>query len=368
MDAAELVIELKASREIALPDDELRDLVAFLIEQGGTREEIRSAGAGGRLGGLALDLLLRQGLESFDFAAAASQAGLEHAEAERIWTALGFPGPNPNGPRLDLATVDALRFLATVGPDLLGADHSLALARAIGTATARLAEAIVDAFRVRFEVPQLTAGVRYPEVVGEYVAVAAEQVPLLTATMSVVFRHHLVEVASGAWSFDRESGASRRELCVGFVDLVGYTALSLASTTRTMLDTITRFEQLVGEVLGRGGGRLVKLIGDGAMFVVDEPEQACRLVLDLVNTFDSDSTVPPIRVGPAYGTVVSTNGDYYGNVVNLAARLAALADPGTALTTAALLDVAGERVGAEPIPPQALKGLPEPVTAFRLTS
>ncbi len=135
-----------------------------------------------------------------------------------------------------------------------------------------------------------------------------------------------------------------------------------------MLDTITRFERLVGDVLGRGGGRLVKLIGDGAMFVVDEPEQACRLVLDLVNTFDSDSTVPSIRVGLAYGTVVSTNGDYYGNVVNLAARLAALADPGTALTTAALLDVAGERVGAEPIPPQALKGLPEPVTAFRLTS
>ena len=91
-------------------------------------------------------------------------------------------------------------------------------------------------------------------------------------------------------------------LCAGFVDLVGYTALSLASTTRTKLATITRFEQLLGDVLGRGGGRLVKLIGDGAMFVVDEPEQACRLALDLVNAFDSDSTVPPARVGLAYGT------------------------------------------------------------------
>ncbi|MDQ3468671.1 MAG: hypothetical protein M3487_02685, partial [Actinomycetota bacterium] len=53
MDTAELVLELKATREIALPDDELRDLVAFLIEQGGTREEIRSAWRGrppGRLG------------------------------------------------------------------------------------------------------------------------------------------------------------------------------------------------------------------------------------------------------------------------------------------------------------------------------
>ncbi len=35
-----------------------------------------------------------------------------------------------------------------------------------------------------------------------------------------------------------------------------------------------------------GGGRLVKLIGAGAMFVVDEPEQACRLVLALLDTFE----------------------------------------------------------------------------------
>jgi len=41
MDAAELVLELKATREIALPDGELRDLVAFLIEQ--AKHEKRSA-------------------------------------------------------------------------------------------------------------------------------------------------------------------------------------------------------------------------------------------------------------------------------------------------------------------------------------
>ncbi len=104
------------------------------------------------------------------------------------------------------------------------------------------------------------------------------------------------------------------------------------------------------------------------MFIVDEPEQACRLALDLVDTFDTDSTVPPVRVGMTYGTVVATNGDYYGNVVNLAARLAALADPGAALATAELLHVAGDRVRAEPLPARALKGLPEPVTAFRLIS
>ena len=125
-----------------------------------------------------------------------------------------------------------------------------------------------------------------------------------------------------------------------------------------MLDTITRFEVLVGDVLGRSGGRLVKLIGDGAMFVVDEPEQACRLVLDLVDTFESDRSVPPIRVALTYGTVVASNGDYYGDVVNLAARLVAVADPGTVVATAEVIEAAGPSASAEQLPARANEGLP----------
>ncbi len=366
MDAIELARELESGCDLGLAGDDLGDLVTLLVEQGATSDEIRAAAASGSLGGLALDLALRPDRESFDFATAVGQAGLTLAEGERVWTALGFADPIRSGRRLDSATVEALRFLATVGRELLGPEHSLALARAMGAGTARLAEAVIDAFRVRFEAPQLVAGVRYAEVVEQYVAIAHEQVPRFTAAMSTVLRHHLVEVASGAWSFDREAGASRRELCVGFVDLVGYTALSHTSTTRTMLDTITRFEVLVGDVLGRRGGRLVKLIGDGAMFVVDVPDQACRLVLDLVDTFKSDPSVPPIRVALTYGTVVASNGDYYGDVVNLAARLVAVADPGTVVTTAEVLDAAGPDAVAEQLPARAMKGFPEPVTAFRL--
>ena len=219
---------------------------------------------------------------------------------------------------------------------------------------------------MRIEVPQLAAGVRYPEVVEQYVAIAQEHVPRFTAAMSVVLRHHLVEVASGAWSFDQESGAARRQLCVGFVDLVGYTAMSHASTTRTVLDVIIRFEDLVSDVLNRSGGRLIKLIGDGAMFVVDDPEHACRMVLDLVASFETDLSMPPVRVGLAYGAVVASNGDYYGDVVNLAARLAAVAEPDTAVVTAEAIDAFGADVAAEQLPARALKGFPEPVTAFRL--
>ena len=197
MDVIELARELASSCEIGLAGDELGDLVKLLVEQGATEEEIRAAAANGSLGGLALDLALRPGGESFDFAAAADRAGVTVAEGERVWTALGFPDPIHTGRRLDPASVEALRFLATIGRDLLGPEHALALTRTIGAETARLAEAVVDAFRVRFEVPQLAAGVRYPEVVEQYVAIASEHVPRFTAAMSAVLRHHLVEVASG---------------------------------------------------------------------------------------------------------------------------------------------------------------------------
>jgi class 3 adenylate cyclase len=83
--------------------------------------------------------------------------------------------------------------------------------------------------------------------------------------------------------------------------------------------------------------------------------------------FEADRSVPPIRVASTCGTVAASNGDYYGDVVNLAARLVAAADPGTVVATAEVVDAAGARASAEPLPARVLKGFPEPVTALRLT-
>lgn len=368
VDIAGLVREIESSGATSLEPGVLLDLVTLLDREGATGNEIRAAAASGTLGGLALELALRSGPETFAFPEAAARAGLTEGDAMRIWTALGFPDARRTGKRLDQAGVDALAFLTGMGNDFIGPEHTLALSRTIGAATARLAEAVVDAFRIRLEMPQLNAGVPYSDVVENYVVIAREQVPRLTATLASVLQQHLVEVASGAWTFDQEGGTARRQLCVGFVDMVGYTAFSRTASTQTLVHTITRFDTLVTAALGRGGGRLVKLIGDGAMFVVDEPEVACRLALDLDATFESDGSMPPIRIGVAYGTVVASNDDYYGNAVNLAARLMATADPGSVVATAEVAGRAGPGGVAEPLPAQVLKGYPEPVTAFRISA
>jgi class 3 adenylate cyclase len=68
----------------------------------------------------------------------------------------------------------------------------------------------------------------------------------------------------------------------------------------------------------------------------------------------------------AAGPAVALHGDYYGEVVNLAARLVKVADPSEVLVSEALHDALAEHCSFEPKSGIALKGFEAPVPAFRL--
>ena len=72
-----------------------------------------------------------------------------------------------------------------------------------------------------------------------------------------------------------------------------------------------------------------------------------------------------MRVGLAAGEVLNRDGDYYGSVVNLAARLVALAEPGQILLSEAAAAVADPDT-VEAMGPVEVKGFPDPVPVFRL--
>jgi adenylate cyclase len=350
-----------------LDTEEQARLVARLREWGATEDELADAVACESLGGLALDLAVRPPGPVLSFAEAAAQSGLDPEDAARYWRALGFPDPRTAEPRLTTDAVRALALVTTTGRALLGEDATLALARVLGAAMWRTAQAVLDAFRARFEAPQLAAGVSYQEVVESYVGFAGEVLPQFTDAMSAVFLRHLVAVAAGTWSVDAEGTATEREAAVGFADLVGYSTVAHTMSSAQLARVIDRFEDVVAEAASTHGGRVVKLIGDGAMFSAGDAVRAGRIAWEIAERVAGSDDLPPVRVGLASGPVVGLYGDLYGDVVNLAARLVAVADEGTVVVDDAVRQQADGEFAFVPLPSRSLKGFGADTAAYRLT-
>src|SRR5207245_7652234 len=143
--------------------------------------------------------------------------------------------------------------------------------------------------------------------------------------------------------------AERRHLTVMFCDLVGSTALSARLDPEDMREVIGAYHRCCARVIGRGGGFVAKYMGDGVLAYFGYPragehdaERAVRAALKLVEKVAGLDTVAAtplrVRVGIATGLVVvgdligqgaSQEQAVVGETPNLAARLQALAEPGT---------------------------------------
>jgi adenylate cyclase len=160
------------------------------------------------------------------------------------------------------------------------------------------------------------------------VTAARALLPRLRQVQDYVWRRHLAANA------DRLLAAvghgDRRELAVGFADLVGYTSRSRGMGGRELGAMIEDFESTAAEVIARHSGRVVKTVGDGVLFTAGTGVAAVEIGLELPEAWDAEDR-PPLRTGAAFGGVLTRLGDVYSPVVNLASRLTSLARPGTLL-------------------------------------
>lgn len=335
-------------------DDLLRSLGASDEELDGVASEERSA--------LALELVLRDGQPMLDIDQAAARVGAAREDILRYWRALGLT----DTARITPTLADAEKVLGDATTQWVGEDGALGLSRVVGSTARRLAEAVVDLFRVTVELPELAAGTRYSDVVATYVEITRRSLPGFETLIRETFRAHLIQVAAAAWAPDVDGAATRRDLAVGFADIVGYTALVRTLRPAELGRLLTRFEQSVLDVLADHNAREVKQIGDGVMFAADSVTEGAAAALALCACFADDEHVPPVRVGLATGSVLSQSGDYYGDVVNLAARLVALARPRTVVVSAAVVEALGDAWLVERLPDQALKGFGAPASVYRL--
>jgi class 3 adenylate cyclase len=295
----------------------------------------------------------------------AEQAGVSISFAQRVWRAAGFPDPRPFERRFgeaDSAFLDLMR----IGRDLVGEAPTLQLVRTLGSASAQIAEAEIAIVRSNMEAPLFADG-KFVEVARTYRDLVEALFPRVVDAFDTLHRHH-VDNISRRYSGSTPSSANVVPLAVGFADLSDYTGISAQLDPEELGSMLDRFEATTGDVVAGVGANVVKRIGDAVMYVTSAPGIGCTLGLDLIDACAAEQ-LPKLRVGVAFGDVVVRHGDFYGPVVNLAARLVAAAEPGTVLADAELHGRLGGIRGRYAFVPAgrlALSGFDTPVEAYQL--
>jgi class 3 adenylate cyclase len=338
-------------------------LIEYLAELGFTRDEMIEAERRGRLFGLAGDALLWSGPQVYTLRTAADAIGVALADVEHGWAMLGLTVADPDTPVLSQADVDSLATWVAMRMQM-GPDAADGFLRVLGSTVARLAEAISS--MIRTSQPKMWLDLTGDEVATAQVyREAAKFVPRIGAMIDAIHRHHLVSTRTFIEGL--VTGPSASVVCgVGFADLSGFTALTQMLAPAELSTMLTEFGNTASDVVHADGGRLVKFLGDAVMWVSSNPERLAKAAIDLVDHPRAREAGLQVRAGLGYGPILAINGDYFGNAVNLAARLVAAAAPGQILAAAELHDELPDWPGIAQEPLQ-LKGFDEPVTSYDLS-
>jgi adenylate cyclase len=152
-----------------------------------------------------------------------------------------------------------------------------------------------------------------------------------------------------------------------FVDLSGFTRLTRERGDESAVAAATSLQRHADATATRHGGRLVKLLGDGAMLRLSDATVGVDAALDLVETMSGEGALSS-HAGIHTGPVIERDLDVFGQTVNLASRIADVAGPGEVLASEAVVEAADDATfGFERIEDADLKGLPGPITLFRVT-
>jgi adenylate cyclase len=156
-----------------------------------------------------------------------------------------------------------------------------------------------------------------------------------------------------------------RPTAFAFLDLTGYTRLTEERGDEAAAELAANLTQLVQSEVGRRDGKAVKWLGDGVMFSFRDPVAAVLATIE-VGRRTGDVGLPPAHAGIAVGPVIFQDGDYYGRTVNLASRLAGVAEPGQTLVDNEVVRLAGGRddLGFRSLGEVPLKGMASPVEVY----
>lgn len=362
----------EAAERAGITTDELNRLVELgIVSPTGDRYtagEIRKAEMAHSLaaGGIGLDDLaaaIRSGTLSLDFVAQPTYerftalSGLTFAEASRrsgvpvellmvIREAAGGAQPSPDD-RIREGEMDIVEFLElqlSMGFRPAAAERLL---RATGDSMRRVAEIESEWWTSEVVEPRLAAGVN-PSEIG-LVDSDGRLTDQTDKALLAVYRAHQIRawtanIIDGFETVLERSGLLHRleqPPAVCFLDITGYTRLTQERGDMAAANLAEQLSRLVHRSTVQYGGRPVKWLGDGVMCYFRDPGPGVLAALDMADGV-TDAGLPPAHVGLHAGPVIFQGGDYYGQTVNLASRIAEYARPGEVLVSQAVVDTADE--------------------------
>ena len=167
-----------------------------------------------------------------------------------------------------------------------------------------------------------------------------------------------------------------RRLCVILAaDIAGYSRLMGADEDGTLAALTAHRSELIDLTIADHAGRIVKTTGDGFLAEFASAVDAVRCAIDIQRGMaERSKTVTynrrlAFRIGLNLGDVIVQNGDLYGDGVNIAARLEALAEPGGICLSASVHEQVRDKIAAvqfEDLGEQRVKNIARPVWAYRI--
>ncbi len=167
---------------------------------------------------------------------------------------------------------------------------------------------------------------------------------------------------------------TRRLAAIAVADVVGYSRLMEADEVGTLAVLKQRRVEILEPTVRAHGGRIVKLMGDGVLLEFASAVNAVKSALELQAKFTEANQALPeprrivLRIGINLGDVIGEGTDIYGDGVNIAARLEALAEPGGIVVSATVHDhITGKlELTFEDLGERTLKNIAKPVRIYRV--
>jgi adenylate cyclase len=328
------------------PGDVRRVMLATSLEGAGI--PLDAVGAAVRRGELTLSFFDAAAYERFaaladeTFRQVSDRTGIPLELLMVVREAIGMAPPSPD----DRLRDDELQILPFLELQLAEGFRPAAIERLLrvqGDSTRRITEQEAAWWYTEVIEPAMAAG-KGVEQMGD-ADLSNRMTPLVDQAVLAMYHAHQARGWTGnivdafEEMMERAGIHSRLERlpAICFLDISGYTRLTQERGDDAAAELAATVARLVRRNSVEHGGKPIKWLGDGVMFHFPDPGPGVRAALDMVGGL-ADAGLPPCHVGLAAGPVLYQEGDYFGQTVNLSARIADYARANEVLVSRAVAD------------------------------